>query len=253
MFKLYTNIFLILIGIQSITFAQSFGFGCLGLVGGFGGYSYLQFQPDGLNRYVDNFNNDPIISQYNENEMSHFGKAVGYRVGVNFFRAKFTGFFVSAKGYYEQLHEEHSARVFQTAIGVDYEYDLKFKNIGIGFDLGIPITSFFSWKIIDGSLLLNNTKFTETVNSSQGTQVKKYNNDNTEFGYTLGTGIIIDLIKNYISIEGVASYTQFSVDKMKLENGTDYLNYNSQQGSSDKFITKGGFNAVVQLNLGFPL
>lgn len=253
MFKLYKKIFLVIIGIQSLTIAQSFGFGCLGLVGGFGGYSYLQYQPDGLNRYVDNFNNDPVISQYNENEMSHFGKAAGYRVGVNFFRAKFTGFFVSAKGYYEQLHEEHSAKVYQTAIGVDYEYDLKLKNIGIGLDLGIPVTKFLSWKIVDGSILLNSTRFTETINSTQGTLVTKYESDKTDIGYSIGTGIIIDIIKNYISIEGVASYTQFSVDKMKLENGSDYLNYNTQTGSADKFIARGGFNAVVQLNLSFPL
>ena len=53
--------------------AQSFGFGCLGFVGGFGGYSYQQYKPNGLNRYVQNFN--AINSDNIENEMSDFGKA----------------------------------------------------------------------------------------------------------------------------------------------------------------------------------
>jgi len=40
---------------------------------------------------------------------------------------------------------------------------------------------------------------------------------------------------------------------MKSNDGSGYLEYNSQEGSARKFIDSGGFNAVVQLNLGFPL
>ena len=249
--KLFKKIFLVIILSASHILPQSFGFGCLGFVGGFGGYSYQQYKPDGLNRYVQNFNSRN--SEYIENEMNEFGKATGYRVGINVFRAKFTGFFITAKGYYQQLLENHNAIVYQTAIGIDYEYDLKLKSWGIGVDLGIPITTYLNWKIIDGSVLINSATFTETINSSQGTAVNKFNNDKTEIGYSVGTGFIFDILKDYISIEGVASYSHLSIDKMKSNDGSGYLEYNNQEASARKFIDSGGFNAVIQLNLGFPL
>lgn len=251
MLKLIKKIFLIIILSSFQILPQSFGFGCLGFVGGFGGYSYQQYKPDGLNRYVQNFNSQN--SEYIENRMNEFGKATGYRIGINVFRAQFTGFFLTAKGFYQQLHEENSANVIQTALTFNYEYDLKLKSWGLGLDIGIPITSYLSWKIIDGSVLVNSAMFTETINSSQGTAVNKFNNDQTEIGYSVGTGFIFDILKDYISIEGVASYSQLTIDKMKSDDGSGYLEFNNQTGSADKFISSGGFNAVLQLNLGFPL
>jgi hypothetical protein len=251
MLKLLKNIFFLLIIYTSTTFAQSFGFGCLGFVGGFGGYNYQQYKPNGLNQYVVNFNTSR--SEYLENEMSEFNKATGYRIGVNFFRAKLSGFFITAKGFYQQSHEEHNAIVYQTAFGIDYEYDLKLKSWGFGVDLGIPLFHNLSWKIIDGSLLLNSARFTETTNSSQGTSVVKYDNDKTEIGYSVGTGFIFDIIKNYVSIEGVASYTHISINKMVKDDGVELIYNSNTSMNSEKFINSGGFNAVVQLNLGFPL
>ena len=251
MFKLSLKIILIIVVLSTPLFPQSFGFGCFGFVGGFGGYSYHQYKPDGLNQYVLSFNTNN--SEYIENEMSDFGKATGYRVGINVFRAKFTGFFITAKGFYQQLHEEHKALVFQTAFGIDTEYDLKLKSWGVGVDLGIPITSFLSWKIVDGSLLINSARFTETINSQQGTSVTKFDNEKTEIGYSIGTGFIIEIVNDYISLEGVASYSQFSIDKMNNEDGSSLIYSPDKNINSEKFIKSGGFNAVLQLNLGFPL
>lgn len=248
--KIPTSIFLLFV-LSSTAFPQSFGFGCLGFVGGFGGYSQQEIDAQGLNSYVDNFNT--TYSEYIDKKMDSFERASGYRVGVNFFRANFTGVFVTAKGFYQQLQKENTATVYQTAVGVDYEYDLKLKTWGFGVDVGIPITKFLSWKIIDGSVMINSARFTETTNSSLGTFVNKYDNKETELGYSVGSGIIIEIIKNYISIEGSASYTHFSIDKMTADDGSGDLNFNSQTGSTDKFINGGGFNAVIQLNLGFPL
>ena len=73
--KLFIKIFLVIILLASPIQPQSFGFGCLGFVGGFGGYSYQEYKPNGLNRYVQNFNS--INSEYIENKMSEFGKATG--------------------------------------------------------------------------------------------------------------------------------------------------------------------------------
>ena len=87
--------------------AQTFGFGCLGFVGGYGGYSYQKYQPGALNDYIDNINytyEDSLSSR-----LDKFGKADGYRLGLNFFRAKYKGFIITAKGFYQNLSEEHNA------------------------------------------------------------------------------------------------------------------------------------------------
>ena len=36
--------------------SQTFGFGCLGFVGGYGGFTYQQFDAKGLNEFVQQFN-----------------------------------------------------------------------------------------------------------------------------------------------------------------------------------------------------
>ncbi len=249
--KRFQIILFLVLTISNQILPQSFGFGCLGFVGGFGGYSHQKYQPDGLNQYVLNFNT--INAEYLEDKMSDFGKSTGYRVGVNVFRAKFTGIFITAKGYFQQLHEEQASTDFQTGFAKDTEYDLKIKSWGVGVDLGIPITDFLSWKIVDGSVLLNSARFTETSNSILGTDIKKYKNEKTEIGYSIGTGFILDIVSNYVSLEGVASYSHYTIDKMINEDGSTLVYNPNKILSSDKFINSGGFNAVLQINLGFPL
>ncbi|HCY77002.1 MAG TPA: hypothetical protein DHV28_13860 [Ignavibacteriales bacterium] len=251
MIKIFRNIFVILLIFSFPILPQAFGFGCFGFVGGFGGYSYQQYKPAGLNLFVSNFNT--TNSEYIDKELSEFNTATGYRFGINFFRGKFTSLFITAKGYYQQIDENHVADIIPTAVTINYDYDLKIKNWGIGVDVGIPITNYLSWKILDGSILINSAKLTETINSSQGTQVTNYNNDKTQLGYSIGSGFILELVKDYISLEGVASYTQFSIDKMKSEEGADFLYSPDKNLNNEKFIKYGGFNAVVQLNIGFPL
>lgn len=252
MFKLFKKTSLLIIFFSIPILSQSFGFGCLGFVGGFGGFSYQQFNAGGLNSYVNTFNSR--YSEYIEKNMGEFGKATGYRIGVNVFRANFSGLFITAKGFYQQLHEERDAIVYQTAFGINYKYNLKIISWGIGADLGIPVTDFLSWKIIDGSLLINSARFTETSNSTeQGTEIMKFDNDKTEVGYTIGTGFIIDIIEGYLSLEGIAAYSQFAFDKMKNENGSQLSYIPEKNIISEKFLNSGGFNIVIQLNLGFPI
>ena len=52
----YFKIFFLLISISSIAEAQTFGFGCLGFVGGYGGYSYQDYNAAGLNEYIRYWN-----------------------------------------------------------------------------------------------------------------------------------------------------------------------------------------------------
>ena len=65
--------------------SQTFGFGCLGFVCGYGGFTYQQFDAAGLNGYANLF----ILISYFFQEVCVFKFTTGYRIGLNFFRATF--------------------------------------------------------------------------------------------------------------------------------------------------------------------
>ncbi len=228
--------------------AQSIGFGCFGFVSGFGGYSYQSFEPGYLKYYGNELrtpvglNTDPYFEEFNT--------ATGFRVGLNFFRAKFSGLFLSTKGYYQFLSEKKN--IYISGTYPDVEYDLDLKSWGLGVDIGIPVTNFISWKILDGELMFNSVRFKRTINEVGNTSVKRYNNDSPELGYSLGTGFILYLIEGYVSIEGTAGYTIIKIEKMEDDEGISFLG-TGDIGSERNFIKTGGFNALIQLNVGFPL
>ena len=237
----------ILIFSSNFVKAQSFGFGCLGLVGGYGGFTYQQYQPGLLKDYVVEFNS------FKTKELNDFGKAEGYRFGINFFRARFSGFFITAKGFYQQLEESHDAQKFSRLGTQDFNYELKFKSFGVGLDVGIPIYSRLLWKIVDGAVLVNTIRLTETVNNFSGTNVRKFDNEKPEIGYSVGSGFVLDILKNYVSIEGIVGYSFFQIDKMISEDKTKFEDLLTTPENNKPFIKSGGFNAAVQLNIGFPL
>jgi hypothetical protein len=237
---------------SSLILSQSFGFGFLGLAGGYGGYSYQHYNPKLLNDYINIFNSTLTLNNENR-KINNFGKAEGYRFGLNFFRAKFKGFFITAKGYYQAINESHDgSRRLQNVI-YNYDYSLKLKSLGFGFDIGVPIINGLHWKILDGSLLINSARLTETVNSFTATLVQKFNNDKTELGYNIGSGLIIDLLKNYISLEGIIGYSFFKIDNMRTDNNFQFRDLLNPKYNNEMFIKSGGFTAVIQLNIGFPL
>lgn len=232
--------------------AQTFGFGCLGFVGGYGGYSYQKYQPGTLNDFVDKFNtlyNDSLSSP-----LQKFGKADGYRLGLNFFRAKIKWFIITAKGFYQGLSEEHDVNAHLAEGESNTTLDLEIRNWALGIDLGTEITGALSWKVVDAAVLFNNATFTTTQNMPNAvTIVEQYKSESTSIGYTIGTGFILEVIGEYVSLEGVAAYTQFNIDNMKTDNGKYFTEIQTSSDSQKRFIEKGGFNAVVQLNVGLPL
>jgi len=232
--------------------SQTFGFGCLGFVGGYGGYTYQSFSAKGLNEFVQQFNESKVPTL--QSKLKEFNYATGYRIGINFFRASFEGgFMVSAKAYYQSLGKKNEVTENTTEGATNYSFDLDLKNWAIGFDFGIDLTTGISWKILDGAVHFNRVKLTNTVNLPGDTEISKFISDDNVVGYSFGTGIIVYLVKDYISIEGLAGYTVLAIDEMKLEAGTLFPTdpYNTQEPGN--FIDSGGFTAVVQLNVGFPL
>ena len=201
-----TIIFIVLF--QSYLNSQSFGFGCLGFTGGYAGYSHQKYQPDGLNDYIKIFNLNRKDS-LTEN-LHSFGSANGFRVGLNFFRKKFSGVFITAKGFYQFLNEKHQAVEKLSSGIVSTSNEVKMINWGLGIDLGTPIISFLNWKIIDAALLYNQARFSNTQNFPGAlTVVNNYKSD-YHFGYTIGTGIIIEILGEYIAYYSCCSLFGYS-------------------------------------------
>lgn len=245
-------LYLILLLNQTIV-AQTFGFGCLGFVGGYGGYNYQKFDAAGLNEFIQYQNGlENTIKSVDE-----FSSASGYRFGLNLFRATFeNGIIVTAKGFYQYLSKKNKGTVGVGVSDDNYSMDLTFKNWSLGFDVGWEFTKVVSWKILDGSVNFNNATLTQTTDLPGETIVSKYKSDSGVFGYSIGTGIIVAILKDYISIEGLAGYTYLVIDNLYDENGSAFLARYSVgfvPTFSNKFIESGGFSAVIQLNVGFPL
>jgi hypothetical protein len=228
--------------------AQSFGFGCLGLVGGYVGYSYQVYNPVGLNTYIQAFNLAKKDSA--QGPLQNFGKSSGYRVGINFYRADLRGFILTAKGFYQSLGEESDA-TFSTSLGTsNTSLNYKLTTWGLGFDLGTSITRALSWKVIDAALLFNSAQLTNTTNSPGAiTNIITYKSDKQAIGYTVGTGFIFAVIDQYLTLEGLAGFTFLKIDNVKQDNSAS----NDSPSAISNFIASGGFNAVLQLNIGFPL
>ena len=245
--------FIISFNLTGIIHAQTFGFGCLGFAGGYGGFVYQSYNAEGLNQFVRNFNSEIFQTAF---VLKEFDSAYGYRIGINFFRATFPeGFFITAKGYYQSLGKTNSVTQNTSNGEINYDYKLDLKNWAVGFDLGLNVMDRVSWKVIDGALHFNNIRLTSTENSPGVTEVTMFESDAGVLGYSLGTGVIIALIKDYISLEGLAGYTFLKVEDLMTEDGEKFSSYLQDPGvtSTKNFIDSGGFNAVIQLNFGFPL
>ena len=81
-------------------------------------------------------------------------------------------------------------------------------------------------------------------------EVIKYKSEPGVFGYTIGTGIIISLLKDYVSLEGLAGYTYLQIEDVLTDDGISFME--PVPGTSN-FIESGGFTAELQINIGFPL
>lgn len=230
--------------------AQEFGFGCLGLVGGYAGYGFYRFDAQGLNAYVKdyNFQKADSLSQPYKN----FGVLTGYRFGLNIYRQSFSGIIVTLKGFYESLEEKSDATISNVGSKSFSSLVLKSNNFGLGIDIGIKLTRIINLKVIDASILFNGLKLTRRVSYPGGiSSVDEYKPLDSEISYNLGSGFIFHIIENYISLEGTAGYSFRSQNTVQRLNKT-YFTFEDNTPVTG-VIKKGGFTGAVQMNLGFPL
>ena len=237
--------FIIFIATTSTLSAQTFGFGCLGLSGFYSGYGVNTYEATGLNQ-----NLKLTFPQVGSSSVPEFTQGQGFRAGANILRAQFDNVFFTAKGFFQFSKESKSYDITGTVEPSKTEYELSSNHWGIGIDFGFPIFSFLDLKLAEGGITFYNIEFKEK-SFTGGIEVSEtvYSNDETKVGYYVGTGLIINLIEGYISLEGTAMYHFYQVESVKKSDGTLYPNVSS----SNPFIEKGGFAASVQFNIGFPL
>ncbi len=227
------------------TRAQSCGFGCLGLSGFFGGYSIQNYDPEGLNNHI---NNNALWKDFSDKKID-FNQGTGFRIGVNLFRARFNHFFFSVKGFYQFLKEEKTFRGDIPSGKFIDSYKLLMNYWGVGADFGLPLFRYLDLKIIEGGVTFNNFELVNT-SSLDGNFYSELNfkNSKTNIGYYVSSGLIINVIPDYISIEGSAT-----MNFMNIEHLTNDRNERLPESGGADFLKEGGLSGLIQLNLGIPL
>lgn len=226
--------------------AQTFGFGCLGLSGFYGGYGVNTYNLDGLNESIALKHNSIL----NISDDIKFEQSTGFRFGANILRANFDVVFLTAKAFYQFSKENQSAEYALANNSSQLDFEFTSNHWGVAIDFGFKLFSFVDLKVVEGGITFYQIEFKEKLKENgEETSEETFQNEGTEIGYYIGTGLILNLIEGYISIEGTAMYHFLTIDKIENSNGSVY-----PLSSIDKsFIDKGGFGAAVQLNIGFPL
>lgn len=243
-FAKYFSAVIFLFIISSNAGAQTFGFGCLGLSGFYAGFSKEYYDARGINDYFMIINNSPL-SSVNQLKLE---KGTGYRIGGNLFRAKFSKVFLTAKGFYQFLKENQTTE--NQSINKISEYQLSLNHWGVGIDFGFNLFWILDFKLLEGGVNFYSGDLTVLNQNTQlNTQSEsKFNTEKTKLGYFIGSGLILHIVPDYISIEGTAGYNFIQIDQLKsdssLPGGPYYIN---------SAIKNGGFSATLQLNIGFPL
>jgi len=241
---LYLSIFFVNSIFTTQTKAQAFGFGCLGLSGFYAGYTVQDYKPDGFNSYLNSISNNTL----------KFGKSSrteGIRVGANIFRANISSYFVTVKGFYQFMKATKTIDALTANFNGNQEFELKTDYWGIGLDFGFSVFNFLDLKLVEGGVTFYNIKLKNSYTPVGGDLVENlYSEPKSTVSYYVGSGLILHLIKNYISIEGTAIYNFMDIQSLKKDSGVGptFISNNGQ-----KLITKGGLGISVQLNLGFPL
>jgi hypothetical protein len=223
--------------------AQSFGFGCLGLSGVFGGYSYQLYKADGLNRYI----NSQIDATQNSPSNIEYKRGEGFIVGANVLKAQFSSVFIGLKGFYQFLRETKTLKPVGYSNYRSYEFN--FNYWGAGVDFGFPLGSFLSFKLLDAGVTYSDISLniSEKI-GNQNIPVENYKSEKPKFAYYVGSGLIFNLISNYISLELTARYHFSNYDN--LENSHEQ--YLIDKNSKVKLVSNSGIQATAQINIGIP-
>lgn len=250
----YKTIVIAFVILASGAEAQSnkFGFGCLGLVGGFAGYQVKYYEATGLNNYVAGYNalhGDSLLSP-----MGEFGMLKGYRLGINLLRNRVSGLEYTVKIFYEMMNEVNETQVRGKYSLYKNSLEYKQNVYGAGIELGTPLSKALSWKILELEVTYSNAQlYKRTEDISDPVSRIKYSSDKSKLGFNFASGFILFIIDQNISLEGKAGYSEFSVGVMTDEAGNKLTVKEGSTEVMENFVTKGGLFYGVQFNLSIPL
>ncbi len=221
--------------------AQKFGFGCFGLSGFYVGISEHHYKAEGINKYV---NSNYGVSFSKLNDEVDFNLGSGYRIGANIFRVKWDNLFFTAKGFFQFLKEEHTQNISSLERN---KLILNMNQWGIGIDVGMPITSFVDWKIVEGGITYYNSELVrQQLENNSLTIERKYAPEKNNASFYVATGIILHIIHDYMSLEATASYNFMNVNEFISK-----VSDSSTIKITDPFSEK-GYSGTIQLNISFP-
>ncbi len=246
--KIYLSVILFLSVLlpNKITNAQTCGFGCLGLSGVYGGYGYQQFNADGLNNFIAL---QDAYSSIALPEIKKFKDAKGFRVGANLIRFDYKDFIFSVKGSYQLLESKQTASQNSEQIENDISATLKLDYWAVGIDFGYSVSSFLDLKFADAQVTFHSAKLNLSRSSGSIKYDNEYKTDKSVTGYFIGSGFILNFVKNYLSFEATAGYTNFRIKELQDDKNILIPNGNN---NSD-LIKSGGLTVFGQLNIGIPL
>ncbi len=247
-FKIYFTgiIFISVFFLPDKISAQTCGFGCLGLSGVYGGYGYQQFNADGLNNFITL---QEAYSSLSLPEIKKIKDAKGFRVGANLIRFDYKNFIFSLKGSYQFLESKQSVSLTSEQSENYISADLKLDYWAVGIDFGYSVSSFFDFKFADAQVTFHSSKLNLTRGIGSIKNENEYKTDKSVTGYFIGSGFILNFVKNYLSFEATAGYTNFRIKELK-----DDKNISIPVGNNNSDLIKsGGLTVFGQLNIGIPL
>lgn len=238
--------------LSSVLSAQQLGFGCLGFVGGFAGYEIQGYKPTGLNSYIGSLNtlrSDSLISPGGD-----FSRLSGYRFGINIIRNRISGFEYTVKGFYSALTETRDLHIRSVLGQKTEEFEVKLNSFGVGIELGSTITKFLSIKIINAEVSYNTAILFRRIMVNENQLIREKNTSSAGgIGWNVGGGFIIYLLERQISIEGQAGLSNLKIDRLEKPDGSPFPKDEQSNEPMTDFISGGGFTALIQLNISFPL
>ncbi len=244
--KRYKLIFpaVFLLAQSTAIYAQTCGFGCLGLSGVYGGYSYQFYNPEGLNKHLSS-----LAAQFNNGKDLKYERGEGFRIGANIFRAQFDNYFLTAKGYYQFMKEEQDVSGINDQGNPYFSSKLEMNHWGLGIDLGVPLFKYLSWKVVEGGVTFYKADLVYESELQDASSSYTYESSDVNVGYYVGTGLIIQIVPDYISIEGSAFYNKVKINDLINDSG-EYL---IGEGSKSSIMDMGNVSATLQVNIGVPL
>jgi hypothetical protein len=204
----------------------------------FGGYGVQQYGAAGWNDIIQS---TPELAE----NFSDFGFAHGWMIGANIIQLRHNDFIMGFKFYYQSFTENQATSGTFQGEDANQELDLKINNWNLGASLSYILNNNLDFRILDVYMTFPSSKLKNEIRTSSVSVLDEYESTGTNIGFTFDMGIVFYPVPPYVSVEIVAGYSFFSIEKMQLNDGGD-LN------STEDFIDKGGIFANAVLTVGIP-